>query len=141
MIRGTEVFIDSPDIQFCDSIRIEIGLPFSNVYFQKKDFEKAIKVAALKSLGGYNDPCDRELYLNGELLDKEKIMYWKKECDLSAWIKDKNKSLKKDNKITIEFVIPSNFEHFRNLLVYSCKDKDDRENLYKEMDRWEEINK
>jgi hypothetical protein len=130
-ISGIEVFIKAPDIQFFQNIKIVIGVPYSEIFFKKKDFEKAIKAASIKSLGGFNDENDCDLYLNNEIINKKEIMFWEN-YTINNFIKEKEKKLKEDNKITIEHKNLKNFEYFKHIIIY---EEGDDESLEKELKR------
>lgn len=61
-----ETIREIPSIRFFNDIKIEVDFPFSEIVFEKKDFETASQVVSLQFLGGYNDIEDRTVFLNNE---------------------------------------------------------------------------
>jgi hypothetical protein len=53
-----ETFKDIPNIRFFDKIKIYVDFPYSEVTFDKLDFELASRIVGLQFLGGYNDNDD-----------------------------------------------------------------------------------
>ena len=50
---------------FFKKILVEVGYPFSKVFFKKKDFVLASKITSVKFLGGFNDydSVNRKVFL------------------------------------------------------------------------------
>lgn len=103
-IIAYETFKDIPNIRFFDKIKIYVDFPYSEVTFDKLDFELASRIVGLQFLGGYNDNDDlnRIVYLNGIKINNNDLFVWEENDKLNNYIKKNKDSLKiKDNKYTI----------------------------------------
>lgn len=139
MVRAVEVFIKAPDIQYCDEVKIILGTPFSEVFFKDYDFLLASKIVSLKFLGGYNDINDVNIFLNNNLIENCKLLFWDNNELFEEFINNNKKHIKDDNKYTIEFIDEDNFEYCKHLLVYTQIDKNDYSRLEKEAIRWKSV--
>jgi len=74
-IIAYETFKDIPNIRFFDKIKIYVDFPYSEVTFDKLDFELASRIVGLQFLGGYNDNDDlnRIVYLNGTKINNNDL--------------------------------------------------------------------
>jgi hypothetical protein len=75
LVSAIEVFVDAPDVQYCENVTIRADLPFSEIEFNRTDFFLAAKVTGLKALGGFNDENDVEIFLNNEKINKKDLMF------------------------------------------------------------------
>ena len=78
-----ETFRILPNPRFFNDIKIEIGFPFSEISFNKKDFDVASQIVSLQFLCGYNDHSDedRKIYLNNYLIKNKKLYLWEDEFE------------------------------------------------------------
>lgn len=69
-------FSDLDEVQYFNRIKIYIAYPYSDVTFNKEDFEEACEVTSLKFLTGFNDYDIGNIYLNNKEIYKEELMFW-----------------------------------------------------------------
>ena len=90
-IIAYETFKDIPNIRFFDRVKICIDFPYSEVTFDKSDFELASPIIGLQFLGGYNenDGLNRIIYLNGIKISNNDLFVWEDNNKLNNYIKKK----------------------------------------------------
>ena len=115
-----EEFKEVEDIQYFNNIKIEMGLPYTEIKFKKEDTKIALQVLALKTLAGFNIPEDHyNFFINNSSIDKKDLNL--EEEDIFNFIDsftEKYKSiLKNENSIKVEFVDDSNYEYVRSIII------------------------
>lgn len=110
---GYEVFGSVPIKQFCGDLCMIIGEPFSSLRFDMDRSLLSFGFVWIKVMGGYSDPDDFSLFLNGEPVHIEDFPnFFKKNIDK---IKDV------DNVFIIEIKEPGAFSYFSHIMVNSKK--------------------
>jgi len=100
-----ETFKDMPNTRFFDNIKIYVDFPYSEVTFDRVDFELASRIVGLQFLGGYNnsDSINRVIYLNNEKINNNSLFVWEENINFNEYIQKNKNNLKiKDNKYTIK---------------------------------------
>jgi hypothetical protein len=103
---------------FFKKIIVEIGYPFSKVFFKKEDFILASKITSLKFLGGFNDDDseNRKIFLNNVIVDNEEIVPQEDETILENFIIKNKKNLKEENFFTVKIKDTSQLEYIKHLV-------------------------
>jgi len=103
---------------FFKKIIVEIGYPFSKVFFKKEDFILASKITSLKFLGGFNDDDseNRKIFLNNVIVDNEEIVPQEDETILENFIIKNKKNLKEENFFTVKIKNTSQLEYIKHLV-------------------------
>ena len=103
---------------FFKKILVEVGYPFSKVFFKKKDFVLASKITSVKFLGGFNDydSVNRKVFLNNILIDNEEIGPCEDETVLENFIIKNEKNLKEENFFTIKVKNTDQIEYIKHLI-------------------------
>ena len=70
-----ETFKDTSNLRFFDKIKIYVDFPYSEVTFDKVDFELASRIVGLQFLGGYNenDSINRIIFLNDKVINNSDL--------------------------------------------------------------------
>ena len=112
---------------FFKKILVEVGYPFSKVFFKKEDFILASKITAVKFLGGFNDydSVNRKVFLNNMLIDNEEIGPCEDETVLENFIIRNEKNLKEENFFTIKVKNTHQIEYIKHLICI-----DNYENIF-----------
>ena len=112
---------------FFKKILVEVGYPFSKVFFKKEDFILASKITAVKFLGGFNDydSVNRKVFLNNMLIDNEEIGPCEDETVLENFIIKNEKNLKEENFFTIKVKNTNQIEYIKHLICI-----DNYENIF-----------
>jgi len=112
---------------FFKKIIVEIGYPFSKVFFKKEDFILASKITSLKFLGGFNDDDseNRKIFLNNVIVGNEEIVPQEDETILENFIIRNEKSLKEENFFTVKIKNSSQLEYIKHLVCL-----DNYENIF-----------
>ena len=112
---------------FFKKILVEVGYPFSKVFFKKEDFILASKITAVKFLGGFNDydSVNRKVFLNNMLIDNEEIGPCEDETVLENFIISNEKNLKEENFFTIKVKNTDQIEYIKHLICI-----DNYENIF-----------
>jgi hypothetical protein len=112
---------------FFKKILVEVGYPFSKVFFKKEDFILASKITSVKFLGGFNDydSVNRKVFLNNMLIDNEEIGPCEDETVLEKFIIRNEKNLKEENFFTIKVKNTDQIEYIKHLICI-----DNYENIF-----------
>lgn len=103
---------------FFDRVFVDVGYPFSKVFFKKKDFILATRITSLKFLGGYNDDDseNRKIYLNDKLIQNEEIDYWNDDNVLDKFIKKNSEFIQEENYFTIKIKTINQLEYIKHIV-------------------------
>lgn len=125
-MEGIEVFIQAPSHQKCLDIDIFINFPFTIINFKKEDTIMALCVLEIKTISGYADKDNFNVFLNNNQIELE---YFEK-------MFEKNKKfIKSENTISIEHKTNKNITYFEQMIAFPYKEKNNRTYLKNEIER------
>ena len=103
---------------FFGKVFVNIGYPFSKVFFKKEDFVLATRITYTKFLGGYNDDDseNRKIFLNNKLVTNKEIDAWDSEDVLNNFIKKYTKDLNEENYFTVKIKTINQLEYIKHLV-------------------------
>lgn len=104
------MLVKGPDLQNCGTLTFEIGEPVSFLSFKKEDSIAAFNFVWLKTSGGYSNPQDFIIYLNGIILNNKVTAenFFFENIDL----------IRNDNKFEVEILNSDSYQYFRSIFVY-----------------------
>jgi hypothetical protein len=112
---------------FFKKILVEVGYPFSKVFFKKEDFVLASKITSIKFLGGFNDydSINRKIFLNNVIIDNDEIGPCEDRSVLGNFIIRNEINLKEENFFTIKIKNTDQIEYIKHLVCL-----DNYENIF-----------
>ena len=115
-----ETFKDTSNLRFFDKIKIYVDFPYSEVTFDKVDFELASRIVGLQFLGGYNenDSINRIIFLNDKVINNSDLFVWEENSNLDNYIKNNKDNLNiKDNKYTIKIKKMDHITYIKQTII------------------------